>query len=615
MKLIAFFASCLFALPALASGDRVALVVGNGNYSEVSPLSNPERDARAVAATLERVGFDVILGVDMGIGEMRDAVRSFSEIAEGAAVALFYYAGHGMQVGGKNYLVPVDATIDREADLDFATIELELVLRQLERSAGSRVILLDACRDNPFETRLSRSMGAARSSASLGRGLAPVETDGGAFIGFATDPGEVAFDGIGRHSPFTQALLNHLETPGLEINALMTRVRAEVFRETDRLQRPWSTSSLLNELYLAPEDEIAPDQADPLLAEIEVWRRVQSDGSREIVSAYLERYPEGIFSEVAREMLAADPSTQETVVAALPSTPDTPDPPDPVEKAEPAVPSRAAEPVSPSRECPECPRMVAIPGGTFLMGSAADGAPEAERPATAVNIVPFHMSETEITVAQFEHFLSESGHWYGVGCFVWTPDGRMRKDAQATFRLPGHETGPGSPAACVTWNDAQAYADWLSAKSGYPHRLPSEAEMEYVIRAGTTGSFPWEGGAAAACGLVNAADASSRFRWRNRECTDGVPDLALAGSFPANAFGLRDVVGSLWEWTADCWNGSHRGARSDGQARTDGLCSSRVVRGASWDDPPQNLRSSYRVGIPAERRQANVGFRVVRASE
>ncbi|CAN0601410.1 unnamed protein product, partial [Ectocarpus sp. 12 AP-2014] len=136
-------------------------------------------------------------------------------------------------------------------DLDFAAVDLQLVLRQLERTVPNSIILLDACRDNPFETALSRSMGATRSASALSRGLARVESLGGALIGLATDPGAVAFDGEGNHSPFTEALLSHIETPGLEINSMMTRVRADVVAATERRQRPWATSSLLQEIHLA----------------------------------------------------------------------------------------------------------------------------------------------------------------------------------------------------------------------------------------------------------------------------------------------------------------------------------------------------------------------------
>lgn len=578
---------------------RVALVIGNSAYSAAPPLANPTNDARAVSQSLERLGFDVVLGLDQSVDEMRATVRDFSVTAEGADLALFFYAGHALQVGGRNYMLPIDASLERESDLDFAAIDLQLVLKQMERASKNSVVLLDACRDNPFETKLTRAMGVTRSSSQLGRGLAFVEINpqGGALIGFATDPGEVAYDGDGDHSPFTDALLTHMETPGLEINAMMTRVRAEVVANTERKQRPWSTSSLLNELYLAPEDAPVEPEADPLMAEIEAWRAAETAQSAEALNAFLDRYPEGVFSGLAREKLSAfqEPQQERTDILAL--APPMDDTPEPAPSSEPLTRQDATR-----RLCPECPPTVAIAGGTFLMGSKNEAA---ERPVTGVQIQPMHMSVGEVTVGDYRAFVEATGR-SSAGCFTWTAAGKMRQDGNAGWSKPGVPVNDASPVACVSWNDAKAYTEWLSAVSGLTVRLPSEAELEFAIRAGTSGEYPFDD----AC-TVNGADASSRFAWRNTGCDDGFPDLATADDLVPNALGLVATSGNLWEWAGDCWNTSHRGAFLDGRARTSGNCSSRVLRGGSWDDPLENLRSSYRVGIPANRRQANVGFRVV----
>lgn len=172
--LLAVLCFWVSATAALAE-RRVALVIGNSAYHSAPQLKNPVGDARAVELALGRLGFEVLLGTDLDIDAMRSLLRAFGLAAEGADLAVFFYAGHGLQVAGHNYLIPVDAVLERESDLDFAAIDLQLVLKQLELASGNSVILLDACRDNPFETRLSRAMGAARSTAALGRGLAPVE--------------------------------------------------------------------------------------------------------------------------------------------------------------------------------------------------------------------------------------------------------------------------------------------------------------------------------------------------------------------------------------------------------------------------------------------------------
>jgi formylglycine-generating enzyme required for sulfatase activity len=214
---------------------------------------------------------------------------------------------------------------------------------------------------------------------------------------------------------------------------------------------------------------------------------------------------------------------------------------------------------------------------------------------------------TEVTVGDYRRFLAASGYTPAPGCYIWTAEGKMRQRKAAGWADPGLPATDNMPVTCVNWQDATAYAAWLAVDTGLDVRLPSEAELEYAIRAGSSdNSAP---SPEQACATINAADAASRFGWRNRACEDGFPDLASADAVEPNAFGVKGALGNLWEWTADCWSPSHRGAQPDGTART-GTCDSRTLRGGSWDDPLQNLRPSYRVGIPATRRQANVGFRI-----
>lgn len=295
-------------VPAAAE-KRVALVIGNAQYAEAVPLKNPVNDAVALSAALERLGFEVHRGLDMDLSGMRRLVRDFGKAADGADLALFFYAGHGVQVAGKNYLLPVDAKLEEEADLDFAAIEAELVMRQMDRAANTKLVLLDACRNNPFERELARSMGATRSANALGRGLAQIRATGGSLIAFATDPGAVAFDGDGMHSPFTAALLKHIETPGLEVNVLMTRVRADVFGMTNSRQRPWTSSSLIGEVYLSNgaarptiKPVTAPDSQTAL--EIAIWNAAEKGGTAADYRAYLTQFPEGAFAELARNRIA-----------------------------------------------------------------------------------------------------------------------------------------------------------------------------------------------------------------------------------------------------------------------------------------------------------------------
>ncbi len=207
-------------------------------------------DAADMAAALRVLGFEVVEGRDLDFQGMRTKVREFSRKLEGADLALFFYAGHAVQVAGRNYLVPVDATLENAGDLGTDAIELATVLAPMENARRVNIVLLDACRDNPFTRSLRRSLGTR--SASVSEGLAAVRTGSGTLIAFATEPDNVAFDGDGtRNAPFTAGLLKHIQTQGVEVEALMKRVRQDVIAATKGKQTPWSNSSLVGDVFLA----------------------------------------------------------------------------------------------------------------------------------------------------------------------------------------------------------------------------------------------------------------------------------------------------------------------------------------------------------------------------
>ncbi len=225
-----------------ANAGRVALVVGNSQYENTQPLANPRNDAEAIAASLRELDFIVFDGYDLTRSEFEDLIRNFARGAQDADAAVFYYAGHGLEVGSVNYLVPVDANIRDEADLKFETISLNNILSFMEHEDRTNMIFLDACRDNPIVRNLSLNMGTR--SVAVGRGLAPVDSGVGTLIAYSTQPGNVALDGNGRHSPFTSALLHHIATPDLDVEIMMRGVRRDVMQETGGQQVPWSSSSL-----------------------------------------------------------------------------------------------------------------------------------------------------------------------------------------------------------------------------------------------------------------------------------------------------------------------------------------------------------------------------------
>lgn len=276
--------------------ERVALVVGNAAYVNTTSLANPRNDAEGVAAVLEKLDFEVILGVDLDHAGFVGKVKAFTRAVRGADIALFYYAGHGLQVRSKNYLAPVDTELLDEADLEFETIRLEAIISQMERERRTNLVFLDACRDNPLTLNLAQSMG----TRSLGpdRGLARVDTGVGTMVAYSTQPGNVAYDGSGRHSPFTGALINHLDAPGDDIAVILRRVRQQVLEETEGKQVPWSNSSLTGSVILRHKER------DPEIArrrfELAFWESIRDADEVRYFENFLVKYPNGQFSDLAR---------------------------------------------------------------------------------------------------------------------------------------------------------------------------------------------------------------------------------------------------------------------------------------------------------------------------
>ncbi len=248
LLLTTLVANLLLAGQAWAE-KRVALVIGNAAYVKSSVLANPVNDASEIAKALTEAGFEVILGLDLDKRGFDGKVRDFARALNEADVALFYYAGHALQVSGRNYLVPVDASMERERDLDFETIGVDFVLRQMEidRENKTNLVFLDSCRDNPLARNLARSMGTR--SASVSQGLAQVQTGVGTFIAYSTQPGNVALDGTGSNSPFTAALVKGLRTTDRNLTSVMVDVRKDVLAATGGKQVPWDHSSLTGDFY------------------------------------------------------------------------------------------------------------------------------------------------------------------------------------------------------------------------------------------------------------------------------------------------------------------------------------------------------------------------------
>ena len=307
----------IFTADAAKADRRVAFVVGNGAYKNVAQLPNPPVDARAMAAVLRNVGFEVVEGTNLTRDTMTERLLEFGKKAQGADVAVFFYAGHGIAISGTNYLLPVDADIKSEMDVKLgAAINIDLTLDQTMSDAKVKLVFLDACRDNPFAAKIKSN--STTRSVTVQSGLAEMQSGEGTLIAFATGPGQTALDGQeGTNSPFTRALIAHVTQPGVEIQQAMTEVRAQVNEETNKGQLPWGHTNLTGSVYLNPVAPPAPGAAPaasaPAVAstsggsevEVEFWRSVKESNKPEELNAYLSAYPNGQFKSLALARIAS----------------------------------------------------------------------------------------------------------------------------------------------------------------------------------------------------------------------------------------------------------------------------------------------------------------------
>ena len=366
-------------------------------------------------------------------------------------------------------------------------------------------------------------------------------------------------------------------------------------------------------------------------AEAEAWRKVKDAKGAGPVETFLKDHPRGHFAERAQQLAA--------VLRVPPPQAGAPVQPAagvyPPARAAPALPlSSLPAPGTGFKDCDVCPEMVVVPAGSFTMGSPEEerrwavsmGSKEewivSETPPHRVTIPrSFAAGKHEVTRGEYAAFVRETNRGWGDGCFIWAGT-EWKKEASGNWRDPGFGQDDRHPVACVSWDDAKAYVEWLGRKAGKAYRLLSEAEWEYAARAGTTAARYWgdDRGNAESCGYANGTDQTraaehnlTRVKTNIFMCEDGHVHTAPVGSFKANAFGLHDMLGNVWEWVEDCWHESYGDAPKDGSAWTaGGSCGQRVLRGGSWVNNPWVLRAANRDWVTSGNRDADAGFRVAR---
>ena len=577
---------------------RLALVIGNDSYHSVSPLRNARADAQAIAATLEQSGFQVILKLDLTENGMKAALRTFKGQLRGGDVAVFYYSGHGVQLGGANYLLPVDIRGEDEVKDD--SLPLQHVLDDLQdQKTKFALAIVDACRSNPFK-------GAGRAIGT--RGLATTTAANGQMVLFSAGTGQEALDRLGNNDPspnglFTRVLLKEMRRPGVPVRDVLENVREEVVRlakEVGHEQMPAIYDQALGKFYFVPGVAAVPggttnvEEVPPAPVATEMVGHLQVLVNAPGADVYVEGELKGKagpktplnmknlpVGEVTVKVEAAgyEPSTESLTVSEGKWT-------------------QAKLVLRKQSVSPQGSEFALIPAGSFQMGTNSTDLDwlKYSRPVHGVTISsPFWMAKTPVTVGQFRAFVDATGYRTeaekGDGSFVWT--GKWEKKADANWRNPYFTQEDRCPVVCVSWNDAQAYIQWLNGKSlDLSYRLPTEAEWEYACRAGTTDE------------RYGDLDVIAWYGSNSGGHTHPV------GQKQPNAFGLYDMLGHVLQWCQDWYGEYPSGSVTDPQGPNNG--SYRVLRGGAWNSYVSNVRYGYRLNYYSPGLRNNtLGFRVV----
>ena len=621
---------------------RIALVIGNSNY-RVGALRNPVNDARAIAATLRSLGFEVDEQINLSYQDMGRAINRFGKSIRRDSVALFYYAGHGLQVQGSNYLVPVDTDIQEEGEVQFKTVNAGLVLAKMEDAKNPmNILILDACRDNPFGKNF-------RSSSN--RGLAQMDAPVGSFVAYATAPGKTASDGPGKNGLYTEALIRRMKAPGFKIEEIFKSVRAEVQKKSGGKQVPWESSSLVGDFYFSKSIGAVMDVTNPSVAKETIlveepavndggvtrplWDRkfhIYYDGGKkelfdlqgftgdcdgysiqgikyseqglsitipwEDVNYIIPEYGKvflGNGHTIASDALKSNNCQTATIKEKRKQTVAIAGY-EKVMDVEIQIPLIKMEVITINEVMLEAGKnkldelkkleekqriaegFVFVKGGCFHMGDNLGIGYGNEQPVHEVCLNDYYLGKKEVTQSQWEALMGSN---------------------PSSFK----NCGSNCAVENVSWNDTQDFIKRLNDRTGKNYRLPTEAEWEYAARSGRN----------------NEKYAGTSI---DKELGDYAWYFANSGSRPhpvgekkPNIIGLYDMTGNLWEWCQD-WYGDQyysESLKNNPQGPIKG--SSRVLRGGSWSTQPESVRNTVRGRLTPTYRNNDNGFRLALSSE
>ncbi len=556
------------ARPCAAQGPekRVALVIGNSAYQGVPPLKNSASDARGVAASLKEIGFDLVGGgamTDLDREGLEKAIQAFGKASSGGAVGLFYYSGHGVQVDGKNYLIPVSANVERRADIKFQLVDVDLVLDEMGYTGNQvNVLILDACRNNPYTSR------GFKGSAA---GLAPMDAPRGTFIAYSTAPGKVASDGEGVNSPYSSALAEYIKKPGLRIEDVFIQVGLAVEKTSGGDQQPWQSNNLRGVYRFIPngdapageavspvQAETAPAHSQDAAFEMKFWESAEKSGDPKDYQAYLESYPSGKFASLAKLRIEEKKP-----------------------KAPESAPVRRLGASEAWREPVTGLDFAWVPSGCYEMGCGpwTHDCDDDERPVHLVCLDGFWMGKTEIT----------RGQWAAV-----------MDPIQGLSASPAVQD---LPMTGVSYAQARAFIEKLTQVGGgaLKFRLPTEAEWEYACRSGGKAEV-----------YAGGNDPDLLAWYAGLATPGGALQVHPVGTKAPNGLGLSDLSGNVWEWVIDsCGEDAYaKHQRSNPVYLREGTCQG--LRGGSFLQGASSARCSFRGTSEDGAGKPDTGLRLIR---